>query len=1123
MADYNQGRRYGNGSGQAGAFGANTGFGGFGQQNNSGPFGTSNNTGGGIFGSQPTSTVSPFGGTQTASSAFGTSNTSGGIFNGLNSKPAGSNIFGTTTNPPQSSGNIFGTTGQSAFGASTGTNPGFGGNTATGGSLFGTGTQQQPAKPSFLFNTTGTGSAFGTNNTANTTNGGNLFGVGQTTSLLGGGQQQQQQQQAPASNPFGGFGTSQPQGQTGNNTAFNAFGGTNQQGQKPGGLFNIATTNSGGTGGGAFGGNQNQQPSAASNLFGTNANNQTGSNSLFDPKPASTSGGLFPNNASNAANNTSGLFSSSFGTNNTSNQQGAGIFGGNSQQQQPKPNAFFPAGGAMSSNGLLSNNNNNNNNNNNQQPIGGNSLFGNIASNGQPQGSSLFGNTNNNGSSAFGNQQQAFNALQPPQTHFASVLGDSPYGSSSIFTGLPPPPQMNAGPIATPISTGLKIKKSTILPQYKINPQHVSRLVTPQKRGFGFSYSTYGTPSSIASNGSTPGGLSSSLLYGSIGRGLGKSFSTSNLRRTFDSDVESVLSPGAFSTGSARLSGSGSLKKLTIDRSLRTDLFGSGSQGLSAFASTEKNEQSKQPGILKKRVSFDSSTVGGNESEQQYLGGNTVNGFGSDDDANSATPSAQEQGFLRSTSRGSSRTMKTKSNGALTQTEIEQVKGNELAIVHEDESSESVDVATQRPTTQVPQADPQPGPYWMKPSKAELGKWPKESLKRVSGFSIGREGCGHVEFNEPVDLTLAPLDDIYEKYALIELRSLTIYPDSTMKPSVGKGMNVPSTIFLENSWPRQKDRKTPSHEKSGPKFNKHVDRLRKVTGTEFVRYEKDTGTWVFKVPHFTTYALDYEETGSDGDSLNTTMMSITSDHPTPKPRGSQKVETPAAVDASAQSSSLLSNQSSCVSSSPDDTFEFRRKKILPGAFDNDHEMDDVDNDERSLVDQSLATSSSESDAEELSESQDQGSENGDGTRVVQDDEMEMAGSFPLRDLEESGPNYSEASLEQKSLMKFAQQDPFTFGTPTKLRVNSISDWAEELQRTTSPRKQDRQVLREHQRHILGDRGDHLESTLIVEKRSNGVQKPLATSIDLMNSLFGEVARGSGRSTARGTKATGFQV
>lgn len=1058
--------------------------------------------------SQPAASSSPFGTSQPAQTGFGT----GGLFGTQQPKPAANGLFGPASSS-QPSTNLFGTAGPTAGGFGSSSNSAFG----TSGGPFGNNNnnnQQQQSKPGGLFGNTATAGGFGQNNnpfgstTTNNNTGGGIFGnqSAQTNPPFG------QTQQPAQSNPFGGFG--QPQNQTqANPSPFGGFGQPQQQDQKPGGIFGGQQSNSN-TGGGIFGNmgqNNNQQQPAGGNPFGNTANN-TSTSSLFAPKPATTTGSIFGNN--NTSNtNTGGLFGTP-GNNASSTQQpqGGGLFG-NNQQNQPKPGGLF-GNPTNTGSGLFSNLGNNN-----QQQQGGNSLFGN---NPQQQQGGLFGNTNNNNnqdSSLFGSQQQSQqqpNVFAPPPT-FSTSLTDpnSAYGSPSIFSGLPEV-TVNVGPLATPINVKQKLKKSAILPYYKMAPNAASRLVTPQKRGYGFSYSTYGTPGSASSNASTPGGLSSSLLFGSVGRGLGKSLSTSNLRRSFDTDGDSILTPGAFSAGSSRYGGAGSLKKLTIDRSLRTDLFGDRGAP-AALPSPDKNDQSKQPGILKKKVSFDAGTVGGNGGKQNSSQTNGTDSASGNNVSNSATPSAEEQGYLRTPSRGQGRLGSSKPNGLAQQPEMEQVKGNELAIVHEDEPPESSSAPLTKPSSNIPQEDPQPGAYWMKPVEAEINHMTQDEKRRVKKYSVGRQGCGHVEFNEPVDLTLAPLNDIFGNIVSVELRSISVYPEQNKKPALGKGLNVPSTLYLENSWPRQRDRKTPLHEKSGPRYQKHVDRLRKVGGTEFVRYERDSGIWVFKVAHFSSYGFDYDDADdSEGESLQTSVLSEALDTPTPKSRALRNGNTPPATN-STQHSSASTIESSQYTSSPDDTFQFRKKKMLPGAFDeepvsdDDPEMKEVSNVDESFLDERLAASASDSGEDEPSEIEDENDEIEDRSIVVRDEdqdmEVEMAGAFPLPDAYEPNPN----TLHE-----------IGFGTPSKATFNISGGWAEQLQRTISPRKQDRQALRDAQTRLLGDEDEDTEKTPSASMRGKSASR-METSIDLMNSLFGqEQLRRKGpkaRDTTKGKQAT----
>lgn len=1116
QADYNQGRRYGNGSGQAGAFGTSTGFGGFGGQSTGAAFG-SNNQSSGVFGSQ---SAPPFGAGQTANSGFGSSTNTGGIFGSSGAKPGG--IFGSSS---QSTGGLFGSGQSGGFGAQNNTgsganNTGFG--SGGGAGLFGQNSQQQQQqKPSFSFtpnnnNTSGFGassaSGFGAGNT-NTSSGGGIFGTTQTSSPFGGGQQQAN------SNPFGGFGTNQ-QNQNQNNPAstFGGFGTNNQQQQKPGAFFGN-TNNANSNAGGLFGTNNtnnNQQQQTGGSLFGATNNNQTGGSSLFGPKPASTGGGLFGNNNTNNSNSGSSLFGPNNTNQNQQNQAG-GLFGNSSNQQQQKGGSLFAN---STTGGLFSNNSTSNQPQNNSS-----SLFSGLGSNNQQQqtGGPFGNNANNYSTGLFNNSQQQQqtpnNALQPPQAYTASITDAYPYGNASIFDGLPPPPQDNPGPIATPISVMQKTKKPALLPHYKINPLVAStRYTTPQKRGYGFSYSTYGTPTSVSSNVSTPGGFSSSLLHGSISRGLGKSLSTSNLRRAFDSDQESLLSPGAFSTGSARFSSTGSLKKLTIDRSLRTDLFSNPAN--SSFPSPERNDRDAQPRIRKK-VSFDASTIGGTGGQSNGGSSAGANGLIENATDHSSPDTTPDQSYKHGFSQMNGSIAELKSNGAPSQSEMEQVRGNELAVIAEDSNHEPSNSVINNQAPQVSQLDPEPGDYYIRPPRADLDRMSKEQKAHMTDFCIGREGCGYVVFDQPVDLNTVNLDDIEGKIALINVRSLTIYPPGYRKPAQGQGLNVPATIFLANSWPRTRDRKMPSYEKSGVRFNKHVDRLRKVQDTKFVRYEKDTGTWVFKVPHFTTYGFDYEDDESEISGLLTSSLSAPPDTPTPKFRRGSPGATPGPTGV-VRDSPTLTSDISLASSGPDDTFEFRRKKMLPGAFDGmaafeedadkDHEMQETDHADSFLGER--LTISHLGNGDEVSGFQHENRASPHGG------DLDMAGSFPAAD--QSG-NLDEQDISSKRNVK-----PSYFGsqsaTPRSLRFNETSDWADKLQRTVSPRKQDRQALREDQKHVMQDRYAEHDGTLNATKRHVGNGPVLATSIDLMNSIFGQDRPNpSGLLTARSGQANASKV
>ncbi|RMZ90805.1 hypothetical protein DV736_g1962, partial [Chaetothyriales sp. CBS 134916] len=965
LADYNAGRRFGNGqTGGAGAFGSST-FGGFGQSNTTAGFGTPS-TGNNLFGS--TSTSGGFG--SNTSTAFGGSGSnSGGLFG---NKTGG--LFGQQTSGT-SSGGLFGTSNNQTANSNpfgSGTFASTNNSTSTGGLFSNTQNQQ---KPSLFGNTnatsnTGTGFSFGNNsNNPSTSSSGGLFGNNanqqQSGSLFGNNQNQQK------SGLFGGSTTG-------------GFGASNTQAPSSGGLFGTSNTTNTGTG-----------------LFGNTSNTNTGGG-LFgnNNQQSNTSGGGLFGSANNTANKPGGLFGSTFGNN--QQQSGGGLFGNTNTQQ---------------SGGLFGNTNN----------TSGGTSFGNT--NQQKPGASLFNTSNNQSGGLFGsstnsnffggpqvNQQQ--NQQQQEQFKHSSLLDPNPYGQSSIWTGLPQPNLENSKPLVTPLVATQQMKDSQSKPPPSLRLNQSRYMTPPRKNGFGFSYSTYGTPNSVAS---TPGGngltnsmYNSRFTGGSFGRSMGKAASVNSLRSQY-LDGESVLSPGAFTPSTARYS-SGSIRRLTIDKTIRNDLFTRpplppllGDKALTNAASSTQPKQlsiqdeslSEIPGKLKKRVSFEKDVTRGINGTLNGETGALVRTPEEDDDDATVDGSRPVQA----------------ANGPH--------RGNELAVVPEDRETETD--SSKKRTTGPPPEDPQPGDYWMKPTRAELKQMPREKLLRFRNFEVGRVGAGKVVFNEPVDLTKLPLDDLFEHLIEIRVRSVTVYPDGVKKPKAGEGLNVPSTISIENSWPR--NRSGASSVTSGPAFEKHVQRLKRIPGTTFVSYDAETGVWTFKQLK----------------SAGASAMEFDSDE----------------YDSSNQ----------------DDTFalQSQRQKTVPGGFGRQGLIDEIEDD--SVISPPEQDERSEHSA--VSEDD------------TSDDDMNMAGSYPAP----AGP-----ALNFDSPSKPILKPGGAAGTPVRPLLDFEGDWAEQLQRTISPRKQNRDALREAQSKVLLNRA--------YEPIKPNVRKnEFRSSIDVMNAIFGN-ERGS---------------
>jgi nuclear pore complex protein Nup98-Nup96 len=1076
LADYAHGRQKANAGGTAGAFGQSTGFGGFsGAQPAASGFGGGTAGGSGLFGS--TNTSSPFG-TNTASTGFGRNTaTSGGLFG---AKPA-TGAFGGA--PSTQTGGLFGSTPSTGFGANTGTT-GFGASTTP--SIFNTSATQN--KPGGLFGSTPGTSTTPFGSTAGTT------GFGSNTGTSGGlfGNTQAQQPAAnpfgtaatqPASNPFGGFGS--------NAAPTSSIFGNAAAKPATGGLFGSTGTT---TGGGLFGAQPAQNTTSA---FG-NAGAASTTGGLFAPKPAT--GGLFGSTPAATTNTGGGLFGgSTFGQNAPQQPQntGGGLFGG---LNQAKPSLFGGATGATGGPSLFGNAG--------AQQTSGPSLFGNIGQNQQQQqnqqaGSSLFGGGINT------SQQYQ----QPQQTSFTTSINDlTAFGTSSMFSNLATPDISNPGPIATPLSSLSKQKKSAVLPMYKMNPASAStsRYATPQKRGFGFTYSTYGTPTSAATTPGTPGTFNASLLGGSLSQKLMKSVSTSSLRNSYNSSFnreDSILAPGAFSNSpGSRFNSTGSMKRLVINRGIRQDLF------------TPPTKDKEAGGTLKKRVSFDSSTVGGMNGAPN----GTSSPLKQMQSTETVTSNGKE-GFNRSSNR-STNGIGSQSNGAFASPEMEQVKNNQLSILPEGDEE---NFGPRKSDEIKTKDDQEPGDYWSIPSKEELRAMTPAQLKKVENFIVGRYGVGQVAFNAPVDITTVKnLDDLYGKVVELELRSATVYPNWMVSPEPGTALNVPSTITLENSWPR-----AARGRKVTPKdLEKHIVRLKRMKDTQFISYDNDTGLVKFTVEHFTTYEVEFsdEETDADGEvepNFGESTLSAPPDTPTPKSR------TPLRQEAD---QSFASTSEYTESDPEEDTFDFKKRKTFPGAFDHtsaiddDAEMEDeYVNQQQSFLDNRSAGSLSDN---VLGDSIDQ--DDVQGNELVRVESNEMAGSYPQPDdtvePENDSQDFEEdvAAPTPGGLMRARLRAMQNSDSPLKqtLQVEQ-DDWADMLQRTVSPQKRDREQLKRMRDSVADGTGlDSPSKKLAPANRGRIVSdgRGFATSIDLMHSLFGE-SKSPMKMAPIPEKRSGFEV
>ena len=126
-------------------------------------------------------------------------------------------------------------------------------------------------------------------------------------------------------------------------------------------------------------------------------------------------------------------------------------------------------------------------------------------------------------------------------------------------------------------------------------------------------------------------------------------------------------------------------------------------------------------------------------------------------------------------------------------------------------------------------------------------------LSAVSHVIVEHKGIGKIEWEEPVDLRDIDLDEVIEIEKTKEGSSyISVYENlsgSSQYPAVGEGLNHPAKLTLYGIFP-----------KSGSTIpGDFLKEKTKEIGGEFISYDNQTGSWSFRVPHFTRYGFDEED------------------------------------------------------------------------------------------------------------------------------------------------------------------------------------------------------------------------------------------------------------------------
>ncbi|KAK6027075.1 nucleoporin autopeptidase [Ostertagia ostertagi] len=779
---------------------------------------TATNAGSSIFGSTPakpslfgssTSTTSPFGATQ-GTSLFSQNNNATQGSSLFGSKPTGS-LFGspatgTTSTFGSTGGSLFGNTGTSTFGTPQQTGSLFGGSTfgaaptTTSSFTFGSNTNTT-ASPFGQTATSTTGGLFGSNTAAAST--GSLFGKPAGTSTFSFG--------TPSNTTFG---------QT---TSGGLFGNT----QKPGGLFG-STTNT--TGGSLFGSQPAQQSTglfgstqpAQTSLFGANTANQQANTSQ------TTSGGLFGN-----TQKPGGLFGS------TTNTTGGSLFG-----SQPA-----------------------------QQSTG---LFGST----QPAQTSLFGaNTaNQQANTSFGaaapttinvpaaapivlgsdvNQAQIQMALLDAQIA-ACPYGDSPLlkmGSAKDTDDTPNPintqrqlkflaaKSAKSSPLNTSTLNGttgspslngsLISSKSSFLP---VVPAKVGDTVKPSPRGRtaaipgrDLSYTPNVAPPTLGK------GIRTNALN-SANSITKRSLDGSLINKTVDAAIETSLANGTNMPNSGRRR---NLKHL--DLSMVMQVLGSRS------SEGDDESQGRDPDEL---PSTDNYAVDNHEVYSPELDPREVAIKRGEACRNGTLPRFQLDGSACEESVMAS----SKSSVAQATTVTSSSASSETART----SPRVVTSSSSQAIVRLNAPD-----YFTEPTINAMREMVVEGKVILNnGLTVGRATYGSVFWPGRIELENVALDEI----VIFRHKEVTVYPDESKKPPLGEGLNRPAEVTLERVW--YIDRNTKEEIRDPLKLIDlgWRDRLEKVTarmGATFKDYRPSTGSWVFRVEHFSKYGLPDDECDSD--------------------------------------------------------------------------------------------------------------------------------------------------------------------------------------------------------------------------------------------------------------------
>ena len=206
---------------------------------------------------------------------------------------------------------------------------------------------------------------------------------------------------------------------------------------------------------------------------------------------------------------------------------------------------------------------------------------------------------------------------------------------------------------------------------------------------------------------------------------------------------------------------------------------------------------------------------------------------------------------------------------AIDKVEFEPNLEESAAAIIEDFRTEVKSTPKSHHSTPHSHASPQKAlKYYTNPPIEDLLKLNDLELRTVENFQVSVPAYGSVRWLHPVDLlsvakSKSGIESILGSIIIIEPQLVTVYPEDAGKAPEGMGLNLPAEINLIGVFPRNKKTGEIIDNDTDPLFHKHLKKLKTMPDTKFLGFEVVSGTWKFRVEHFSRYGLLESDSDSD--------------------------------------------------------------------------------------------------------------------------------------------------------------------------------------------------------------------------------------------------------------------